>query len=460
MKNKKLLFWVLSCLAAGLIIAAIVIISVQSCAPKSNGPTVPVEPGPDDPPDDPPDVPPGHEHEQWLWTFSGEWHWQYAICHPSVTRNRGMHVYGGGADDKFCDICNYERVLPTKQDKIEVEFGDNGASVGGFTGDSVQDLVIPGTVTDKDGKEVEVVEITKGAFSGNQTITTLTILDGVKKIDENAFAGCTSLEKIILPKSIEEIDPSAFYNCKALKYITVDDSNPIFRSLYNCIVSRAEHSIVLGCIGSSIDTNSANGVYFVSSISSSAFYGSGIENIEIPENIEFIGAEAFKDCTALTEITIPASVNSISNGTFKNCTALTAVNMHDGITSIGQNAFENCSSLDNVVLPSGLKAVQTSTFSKCTSLETIILNEGLTAIDTQAFQGCTKLKSVTLPSTVRGVGMGAFADCTSLNEIVFNGTAEDWDKVAKKGGWKPATVEVTFSKSSGDSGDGTDNQED
>lgn len=419
MKKKNLFFWACVVLVIALLIFAIVFSSVQSCSPKDNTTDPPVNPGPVDPPTPP--SPPGHEHDEWVWdvTQDGKEHFQYRPCHPGITRNRGPHVYDND-DDEYCNICNFKRSIPIKQDKIEVEFGEDGASVGGFTDSSVPDLVIPGTVTDQNGNEVDVVEIKEDAFRRNATINSLEILEGVKKIGKGAFSECSNLKKIIIPSSVIEIDPQAFYNCRALESITVNGGNPVYRSFTNCLINRAERSLIVGSKKSVIPVYKEDGgtEYIVTSIGAGAFYGSGIEEIDIPENITSIGAEAFKN-SSLTKFTVPEGIKVINASTFDSCASLTTITLHDGITSIGQNAFANCSKLDDVTLPANLTTINGNTFQNCTSLKNITLNEGLRSIQRSAFNGCTNLRSITLPSSISSIGIGAFADCSRLASIVI-----------------------------------------
>ena len=63
-----------------------------------------------------------------------------------------------------------------------------------------------------------------GAFSGCDSLASITIPDGVTAIGYYAFRWCNSLESIIIPDSVTYIGMDAFYYCDSLTSITIPDS--------------------------------------------------------------------------------------------------------------------------------------------------------------------------------------------------------------------------------------------
>lgn len=131
----------------------------------------------------------------------------------------------------------------------------------------------------------------------------------------------------------------------------------------------------------------------VTEISSSAFYGTTLEKITLPEKLEYIGDWAFCS-SSLKSITIPNTVKEI-----------------------GDNAFDGCAALKNVSIGNGLLKIEEKTFYKCSALETLTIGTGVQEIEKEAFRLCTSLKTLTIPDNVVKVGEHAFADCTSLKTI-------------------------------------------
>ena len=82
----------------------------------------------------------------------------------------------------------------------------------GFNGDSI---------TIKDG----VVGIAGGAFSEQQTLTSVIFPDTLKYIDNNAFYYCNVLTSVTIPESVISIGDSAFSSCNALASVTIKNPN-------------------------------------------------------------------------------------------------------------------------------------------------------------------------------------------------------------------------------------------
>ena len=114
-----------------------------------------------------------------------------------------------------CSVCGHHEVLTTipaifegTQD-LEFVIKGNVAVIEKYTG-TATDIVVPGTYAGK------AVVIAKNSFSGNTTITSITLGEGITEIGISSFEGCTSLSTIVLPESIALIDMFAFKDCNAL----------------------------------------------------------------------------------------------------------------------------------------------------------------------------------------------------------------------------------------------------
>ena len=71
----------------------------------------------------------------------------------------------------------------------------------------------------------------------------------------------------------------------------------------------------------------------------------------IPNGVNIIGNNAFKNCKKIYLIIIPESVKGIEDSAFYGCSSLTSITLPESVTSIGDRAFYNCSSLTSINIP-------------------------------------------------------------------------------------------------------------
>ena len=84
--------------------------------------------------------------------------------------------------------------------------------------------------------------------------------------------------------------------------------------------------------------------------------------VVIPESVEVISSSAFYG-TKITEVEIPSSVKRIENQTFQECKDLKSVVIADGVRKIGDNAFKSCA-IDTIRIPSSVTELGSSITSK------------------------------------------------------------------------------------------------
>ena len=90
-----------------------------------------------------------------------------------------------------------------------------------------------------------------------------------------------------------------------------------------------------------------------------------------------IGDNAFKQCTAMTEIIIPNSILTIGASVFVNCDGLSSINIPDSVTSIGQGVFGSCSNLEHVTIGNGITTIGDYAFYLCEGTKYITINSNI-----------------------------------------------------------------------------------
>lgn len=152
-------------------------------------------------------------------------------------------------------------------------------------------------------------------------------------------------------------------------------------------------------------------------IGPSAFFGTGLTSIVIPDGVTSIGNSAFDDCYYLESVTLPSAISRIESHTFSSCRSLKSIDLPQQITSIGDYAFEGCSSLTSITLPPELTEIISYTFASCSALTAIEIPSKVTTIHSHAFQHCSNLENVSIGGFVKNVRENAFYDCNKLNSI-------------------------------------------
>jgi hypothetical protein len=139
-------------------------------------------------------------------------------------------------------------------------------------------------------------------------------------------------------------------------------------------------------------------------IAAETFAGlTNIQKVTFPADGEFtLGNDAFKGCSALTEV--PNGVAIILDGVFQE-TAVTGLVLDTVLRSIGNSAFADLTSFTSITIP-----VDEETGDEvAVALETILSN---------AFEN-TALKELRIPLSVVSIGDAAFAGCTALRLVEF-----------------------------------------
>ncbi|MCD8307330.1 MAG: leucine-rich repeat domain-containing protein [Clostridia bacterium] len=132
-----------------------------------------------------------------------------------------------------------------------------------------------------------------------------------------------------------------------------------------------------------------------------------------------IGQSAFASDTSLETVTFEGEVASVGKKAFEYCTALKSISITGSAEEIGADTFYECKSLTSVSLGSSLKTIGENAFFECSSLASITFPDGLETIGDDAFMYCDALESITIPDSVTNLGFGVFYLCTGLKNVTI-----------------------------------------
>lgn len=246
-------------------------------------------------------------------------------------------------------------------------------------------------------KDIDVYSVGAGVFANMTTLETVVLPDSVERIYESAFSGCTSLKNFHWPESLVSIDSKAFMNCTSLESVEPSEnigwieSNAFSgcTSLKRVVISgtlerfylsecyslteivlrnsaeewyarfedcgsEAGIAITVGkevisvpCIFGNFTAQRVTSLTFeegsaCETIESSAFAGTRITEIVLPESLKRIDNYSFQE-TAIGSLVIPESVEYVGDLAFYRCENLSDVSIGKNVTYIGRLAFGNCS---------------------------------------------------------------------------------------------------------------------
>ncbi len=247
------------------------------------------------------------------------------------------------------------------------------------------------------------VHIGDYAFSNRDTLTSVTIPEGVTTIGTWAFGSCPSLTSVNLPDSVITIGDSAFKDTH-LTSITIPRNVTTIgdHTFHSCLFLTA-----INVDTANVNYVSVDGVLYNKSITTFVQCPGGTTgSFTISSGITTIGSGAFHSCASLTSVTIPDSVITIDGGAFNRCYSLTSMTIPNSVTRLGGGAFEECFNLTMVTIGSGVSEIGSVAFYKCSSLNSVTIGSSVINIGSETFYNCSSLKSIKFLGLVAPIGIG------------------------------------------------------
>ena len=330
------------------------------------------------------------------------------------------------------------------------------ATITGYTGEDTA-IVVPETLG---GYPVRTIG--EEAFAFNYDITSIILLENLRRIANNAFFDCASLNDVtmldgletieydafaycavydvFIPRTVSFIDYDAFRDCENLYRFEVDDRNPVYSSQDEVLFDDGGARLYIYPSGKT-DTSYTvpDGV---TAIGGAAFFNDNLKSVVLPYGVDTIEDYAFSFCDNLTSIVIPESVFSIGENAFPTegnlvATVVSGSYAHGWCTinDIPFNpVFSNpedfsfsvsygeatvtayTGSNTRVMIPETLggypvRSIGTEAFISNTDIREIILPSTLRRVEDYAFFDCINLSRVIIPNGVETIGLGAFMYC-------------------------------------------------
>lgn len=188
----------------------------------------------------------------------------------------------------------------------------------------------------------------------------------------------------------------------------------------------------------------------------------GIEEVVLPDTIEYIGVSAFNSCENIKKIVLPSALESLGIFAFTNCISLVDITSfspnfvaedaviynHDksvllfapavtnfsipnDVVKIEEYSFYYNKNINFVKIPDSVTFIGEGAFGDCSKLSVVQFEgDGLKEIDSFGFANCKNLTKIELSSSIETIGEHAFMGCYNLADIYCEAESkpEGWDE--------------------------------
>lgn len=269
---------------------------------------------------------------------------------------------------------------------------------------SLTKIKIPGSVK-KIGNWWE--NVNGQVFNGCSNLEEVILEEGIEEISGRAFDACSKVKEWKLPKSLKRIGPRAFQSIGVEEFNIPEN----VESIATTFISSTKLARI------NVDSNnkyfkSLDGILFDKDSTRLIKYPENRDgrSYKVPNTVKTIDANAFIACKNLEEITIADSVEKIGNSAFYD-SKLETINLGGGITNINNNPF---------YLASNLSSINVITENdKYESENGILFNKGKTIL-IKCPPVTMKGEVYEIPNTVVEIGPQSFYRSQIKNVIIPN----------------------------------------
>ena len=220
-----------------------------------------------------------------------------------------------------------------------------------------------------------------GVFQSCSNLTgNLVLPDNLELIRGYCFSGCSGFYgELRLPSKLRRLGNCAFQYCSGLTgSLTIPQGVTIIRSEdFNGCGFDGTLTLHDGI------TNIANDAF-----ANCHFKG----ELRLPKNLKVISNNAFYNNDFSGELKLPSTLSQIGREAFAyNWRLMGILDIPQEVESIGENAFSNCKMLEGIIFPESMETIRQGAFNECYGINSIVCKGTMPAhIESGAFNGVAK----------------------------------------------------------------------
>ena len=245
----------------------------------------------------------------------------------------------------------------------------------------------------------ETVKTIEGsAFKDCKNLVSVSLPEGLETINQEAFYGCTVLSDITLSRTLKYIGYGVFYECSGLRSINLPEGLETIggKAFYKTRIS--EVTVPASVTKLDWSAFSWNDDLLTATIKGAPQLGSGVfqyctnlQSVKLNDAITEIPDEMFSGCHALNRVNLSSQLKRIGKSAFRG-TKIKELKLPDTVTQIGEEAF-SFSSLEKIALSKSMKSIPVKAFSY-SSLKQMYIPASITSIDREAFNAIYRMTDI------------------------------------------------------------------
>lgn len=262
--------------------------------------------------------------------------------------------------------------------------------------------------------DMGITQISNYAFAGIETLTSVTIPEGVIIINTGAFNDCINLSKVDIPSTVTTLKESAFSNTGLVEVVIPGTVKYLYKNLFADCAKLKKITLPNTIEYRDFDWT-FNTLFSGCPVLESISFSGGEHADYSTQNGNLLSKDGTTLLFGMVNSPIPSSVTIIGKGAYDGRN-ITSISIPNSVVEIGDYAFYVCKKLTNITIPNNV-----------TKLGSYVLGY------------CDNLTTITISSSVTEIGSYAFTYCQALTTINFQGSMAEWKAITKKSDWDNKT---------------------